>query len=125
MTEDDQGYENTTGNDYYEYNNETSGSDDYHRYLATEYSPSSDTVYNVDWSVADLPLAFCFLIYVFNIIVSIHHGATYKKTTLNVRTNFIPRNIDYMIHRYGEWIMWVDNQIAFAPMYNCYEHNPN
>ena len=95
----DSGYgdKNATTEVVYSYKNST------HRFLAaaSDYEPT-----DTSWSIADVPLALCCAAYIANIIWAICSkcGVT-GGIKGDIRDHFIPNNIDYMIHRYGEWIM--------------------
>jgi hypothetical protein len=101
-------YGDAYNSDSYNYSkNSTSASESHYRNLASDYSSSSYSSYSggVQWTIADLPLALCLSAYVLNILFTIFERATYNKTIYDVREYFVPNNIDYMIHRYGEWTM--------------------
>lgn len=73
-----------------------------YRYLAEEgYETSGPR-----WTLTDLPLTLTALAYLLNIF-----HTTWRKMRAtsgkhgDIRTRFVPNNIQYMIHRYGEWIM--------------------
>lgn len=77
-----------------EYNN--------YRYLAEEGYETSGS----RWTLTDLPLTLTALAYLLNIF-----HTTWRKMRAtsgkhgDIRTRFVPNNVDYMVHRYGEWIM--------------------
>ena len=77
-----------------EYNN--------YRYLAEERYETSGP----RWTLTDLPLTLTALAYLLNIF-----HTTWRKMRAtsgkhgDIRTRFVPNNVGYMIHRYGEWIM--------------------
>ena len=58
------------------------------------------------WTLTDLPLTLTALAY----LLSIFH-TTWRKMRAtsgkhgDIRTRFVPNNVDYIIHRFGEWIM--------------------
>ena len=73
--------------------------DGYTRFLAADAD-------GMNWTIADLPLALCCMAYILNIIYgSIRQIIMANDSTKNLQDYFVPNNIDYMIHRYGEWVM--------------------
>lgn len=58
-----------------------------------------------NWPVVNIPLCICLVYYVLNIIHDIFRKYSNSGFTGDLREKFVPNNIDYMIHRYGEWIM--------------------
>ena len=87
-----------------EYNN--------YRYLAGEGYETSGS----RWTLTDLPLTLTALAYLLNIF-----HTTWRKMRAtsgkhgDIRTRFVPNNISYMIHRYGEWIMLMIGDLADSP----------
>ncbi|KAL3908305.1 MAG: hypothetical protein SGILL_008532 [Bacillariaceae sp.] len=77
--------------------------EDYRRMLAEEENLSS--CYS-DWQIFDLPLALCFIGYIFDILsTSFRRFIKFDPKKLDVRDHFVPTNIDFQIHRYGEFVM--------------------
>ena len=58
------------------------------------------------WEVSDLPLTLTAFAYVSNIVYT-----TLRKVRAtggkygDIQKTFVPNNVDYLIHRYGEWVM--------------------
>jgi hypothetical protein len=56
------------------------------------------------WTLSDLPLTLLAGYYLISFVnTALTRLRTYK--TLDIRKRFVPSNIDYKIHRYGEWIL--------------------
>ena len=78
---------------------------DYNSYRHLEAGERNETS-GPRWALTDLPLTLTALAYLFNIF-----HTTWRKMIStsgkhgDIRTRFVPNNIDYVIHRYGEWIM--------------------
>jgi PAS domain-containing protein len=80
---------------------------DYRRTLAGGGSPYEESFQSKPlWELTDLPFTLTAAGYVANIVTTTirkyratsgKHGDIHKK--------FVPNNVDYLIHRYGEWIM--------------------
>lgn len=68
------------------------------RYLATS-DTSSDA-----WSLADVPIVLCLAAYVYHLLYHASKTLTVARMK-DFRTGNVPSNIDFMIHRYGEWTM--------------------
>jgi len=93
-------YQNSTG-----YGNTTTP---YDRILAAGDSASG--YYEEEpkplWALSDLALTLTAFGYLMNILYT-----TFRKMRAtsgkcgDIRDNFVPNNVDYLIHRYGEWIM--------------------
>lgn len=78
------------------------GDSNEHRYLAS--SSTDETSSGLSYSYNDLPITLLFIYYVLNIIIStIRRGYILPKS--NFRKFDVPANIDFMIHRYGEFTM--------------------
>ncbi|KAL7544786.1 hypothetical protein ACHAWF_008149 [Thalassiosira exigua] len=97
------------GNDKYE--NWTVSSDGSGRLLAPapaagKYDSKADSEPAALWTLSDLPMTLMAIAYLETIVVTtwttmaIAHG---KRATIKDR--YVWPNIDYMIHRYGEWIL--------------------
>ena len=87
--------------------------DDGHRFLAGGEG-DDDCGYpkeeGIQWSIADVPLLLCTAIYVINILATLYRKhRSVERQGQDIREHFVPNNIDYMIHRYGEWIMYVQS----------------
>lgn len=80
----------------------TSYKHDAHRLLVVEDKP-----HEANWNLSDVPLMICLGAYVFNIFLNLFQRSTYNKQTHAIQDYFVPNNIDYMIHRYGEWTMLI------------------
>jgi hypothetical protein len=62
----------------------------------------------IQWSIGDVPLMLCTSIYVINIVCTLcrkYYTIGKKSTYQEIEQYFVPHNVDYMIHRYGDWIM--------------------
>jgi hypothetical protein len=64
-------------------------------------------------SMADLPLGIVTFTYIFNIAFSFVRSLCLAGEGKDIRDRFVPNNLDYMIHRYGEWILY-DLNVAFC-----------
>ncbi|CAJ1964791.1 unnamed protein product [Cylindrotheca closterium] len=53
----------------------------------------------------DLPIVFVAVAYLFSIIFSFLRQLSLASEEKDIRDRFVPNNLDYVIHRYGEWIM--------------------
>jgi hypothetical protein len=74
---------------------------------ATGVSYGHDTM-GSEWSIADLPLALCFIGYIFDVVHrGFHKLMKFDPKKRDVRDHFVPNNIDFQIHRYGEFTMLV------------------
>ena len=90
------------------------------RYLAA----SSDSEYNkyedayttgTQWSISDLPLSLCFIGYILNLLFTAFRKIyTLDSKKRDVRDHYIPNNIDFMIHRYGEFTMLMLGEIVLS-----------
>lgn len=73
------------------------------------FAPSStpyNNQYDDYWNLSDLPLTLSCGAYLLRCLHEVYEHA--RGATLDVNdipTTFVPNNIDYMIHRYGEWVM--------------------
>jgi hypothetical protein len=110
---DDSKYYDNKYNNATEYDNTQDGNHGDHRFLGPAADdPSSGYGYHdkegTNWKWADLPLALCCLGYLLNILYTV-----YRKLRIgsgkkgDIRDHYVPNNVDYMIHRYGEWVMYV------------------
>jgi Bacterial low temperature requirement A protein (LtrA) len=88
-------------------NNFTDAYDDsHHRHLAEESHSFNSDSSSMVWSLGDLPLALCCASYLFDIIFSAFRKlCKFDPKKLDIRDHYIPTNIDFQIHRYGEFIM--------------------
>jgi hypothetical protein len=61
---------------------------------------------DASWSIADLPISLLFIAYVFDILFTLVRkiGKVNSKKK-DVRDYFVPSNIDFQIHRFGEFTM--------------------
>ncbi|KAL3903037.1 MAG: hypothetical protein SGILL_010599, partial [Bacillariaceae sp.] len=89
-----------------EYNKTADGHDDEddgHRFLAVdEHAKHGST----DWAISDLPYALLFIAYFSDLLVtSFRKLVKFDPKKIDVRDNFVPTNIDFQIHRYGEFTM--------------------
>ncbi|CAB9524706.1 expressed unknown protein [Seminavis robusta] len=99
-------YNNETTNSYNSNQTEAGYGDDNNNYrFLAGYDDYKDKPDGVNWSLADLPLVLCLTVYVFELLVTLLQKGTHNKKIHDIREYFVPNNIDYMIHRYGEWIM--------------------
>lgn len=84
------------------YSNSTSAyQPNLHRRLAAEVATETD------WNLSDVALMICLGAYLFNILLDLYQRSTYNKQIHAIQDYFVPNNIDYMIHRYGEWTMLI------------------
>mmetsp|Transcript_17451 Transcript_17451/g.32709 ORF Transcript_17451/g.32709 Transcript_17451/m.32709 type:complete len:501 (+) Transcript_17451:1795-3297(+) len=75
---------------------------DAHRLLA---AAADHGTYKV-WELSDLPLTLTAIGYLQNIIFStISNFEITSGKHGDIRKRFVPNNVDYVIHRYGEWIL--------------------
>ena len=65
------------------------------------YSSNYD---KTDWMIDDLPLTLMAVAYIQNIVSTLVLEVRAGKKG-DVRTWFVPSNIDYVVHRYGEWCL--------------------
>lgn len=77
--------------------NENHPEDGNKRYLAA--TTSSDA-----WSLADVPIVLCLAAYAYHLLYHASKALTVPRMK-DFRTGNVPSNIDFMIHRYGEWTM--------------------
>jgi len=97
----------------------SAGSSDHHRLLGEE-APSKGCDHRMlggdgggyevekcpdNWPFVNIPLCICLVYYVLNIIHDIFRKYLSSGYTGDLREKFVPNNVDYMIHRFGEWIM--------------------
>lgn len=83
-------------------------SPDGHRFLADSGEVGDDCgkEEGIQWKIGDVPILLCTGVYFFNIIFTLFRKYTSaNRQGQDIREHFVPNNIDYMIHRYGEWIM--------------------
>jgi len=75
------------------------------RLLAAASNSSSS--YNDDgsWRFADLPIALCCIAYIFNLVYTCIRKMRLLKGSEDFRVCNVPSNIDFQIHRYGEWVL--------------------
>jgi hypothetical protein len=62
----------------------------------------------VKWSIGDVPLLLCASIYLINTVFTLfrkYNTIGKKATYQEIQQHFVPSNVDYVIHRYGDWIM--------------------
>ena len=91
----------------------TRPSDSYNRLLAATTTHEYGSDYNAyettnrpRWVLSDLPLTLTALSYLLNIFFT-----TWRKMRAtsgkhgDIRQRFVPNNVDYVVHRYGEWIL--------------------
>jgi len=80
--------------------------DDGHMRLLAEASDSSSS-YNdhSGWRFADLPIALCCIAYIFNLVYTYIRKMMLLSGTEDFRVCNVPTNIDFQIHRYGEWVL--------------------
>ena len=58
------------------------------------------------WELADLPLTLTAIGYILNLIYTFIRKARATNGKLGaLREHYVPHNIPFLIHRYGEWIM--------------------
>jgi len=76
------------------------------RYLAAAYGESngSGDSSSEAWSLADVPIVLCLAAYVYHLLYHASKALTVPRMK-DFRTGNVPSNIDFMIHRYGEWTM--------------------
>lgn len=86
-----------------------SNDDDAHRFLASDKSGGdgcNEKNGSISWTIGDVPIALCTAIFVIKILSTLFRKyRNVERPGRNIREHFVPNNIDYMIHRYGEWIM--------------------
>jgi hypothetical protein len=88
-------------------------SDD-HRILADAIPDDSCSCHTgIKLTMADLPLGIVAFTYIFNIAFSFVRSLCLAGEGKDIRDRFVPNNLDYLIHRYGEWILYVLN-LAFC-----------
>lgn len=80
---------------------------DGHRFLAGGggYDDDGCAEKEIEWTIADVPLILCLAIYVFGQLHNLFRKYHSNLAEKDIREHYVPNNIDYMIHRYGEWIM--------------------
>lgn len=86
---------------------------EYHRQLAA--APTGDSHITL-WKVGDLALTLCCASYGLRICsqVIIMHHHNHSRKTRDFQSNFVPNNIEYLIHRYGEWVMLMIGESVLA-----------
>ena len=88
--------------------NETHPVEGEKRRLAAEYDSSYGSKAAASssdaWSLADVPIVICLAAYVYHLL---YHAskAFFVPRMKDFRTGNVPSNIDFLIHRYGEWTM--------------------
>ena len=97
---------------------ETSGcSSDGHRLLAGGGEGGDDCggEGGIQWTIGDVPILLCTGVYFINIVFTLFRKYTsVNRQGQDIREHFVPNNIDYMIHRYGEWIMYVYENLTLV-----------
>ena len=69
---------------------------------ASEYETKDEG----DWATTDLPLGLCCFAYMFNILfIACRKMYIFSPRKTHIREYFVLCNIDFCIHRYGEWVM--------------------
>lgn len=76
-----------------------------HRFLAPSSGGKSEHDFSPDWSVTDIPILICFTVYVLDALFTLFREIVWLPTSENFKSENIPLNIDFCIHRYGEWTM--------------------
>lgn len=59
----------------------------------------------INISTDDIPMAIVYFAYCFNTVFSFFRQLSLTSKEKDIRDRFVPNNLDYVIHRYGEWIM--------------------
>jgi PAS domain S-box-containing protein len=93
------------GGDYKEY-------DKGYRHLASEYDAKSESSYEKYdsateslWTISDLPLTLTAAAYLLSLVLTAWHRFRVTGGKGDIRNYFVPNNVDYVIHRYGEWTL--------------------
>jgi len=106
-------HNNTNNNHVDDEHHSAFDSDGYQRFLGGEEKEEeasggvSDYTDDYDgWTVGDIPIVLCFVATVYSLVVK----ATLALLTLHpqnshIRSQMVPMNIDYFIHRFGEFTM--------------------
>eukprot|EP00565_Helicotheca_tamesis_P001307 CAMPEP_0185727646 /NCGR_PEP_ID=MMETSP1171-20130828/3277_1 /TAXON_ID=374046 /ORGANISM="Helicotheca tamensis, Strain CCMP826" /LENGTH=650 /DNA_ID=CAMNT_0028396257 /DNA_START=26 /DNA_END=1978 /DNA_ORIENTATION=- len=93
-------YGNSGGSSYTtDYNEKDAKDNGDHRFLA------GPGIYSNGWSIDDLPIALCAIAYVFNLTFTLFRKTVLLPHSDDFRKENVPSNIDFCIHRYGEWTM--------------------
>ena len=77
-----------------------------HRLLSASKGSDSPQVKRAVWDNTDIPLTLTAIVYIVT-LVSLIPRTYWLGTRRNIRSWFVPFNIDYVIHRYGELTMLV------------------
>ena len=88
--------------------NETHPVEGEKRRLAAEYDSSYGSKAAASssdaWSLADVPIVICLAAYVYHLLYHASKALVVPRMK-DFRTGNVPSNIDFLIHRYGEWTM--------------------
>jgi hypothetical protein len=75
-----------------------------------DYDPNEED--SPIWELSDLPLTICCASYLLRICsqigISVYHNSHKRNDFQNY---FVPHNIEYLIHRYGEWVRPTNKQL--------------
>ena len=76
------------------------------RQLAEAYGSDPSSKSKLLLGRHDIPMGIITFSYVFNIAFGFVRKL-FLASEKDIRNRFVPNNLDYIIHRYGEWLMYV------------------